>query len=536
MSRIFLCLAGALLLAGCHESTSSDPEPDAGAGACTPGETRCDEEGRLRTCLEPGDAWLVERCADGDLCYEGECRTLLCEPGARECFEGGVRACALDGTSFGDATPCADDETCYDGVCLSRTCTPGERACGEGVVLTCAEDGLGWDRSPCGGANVCLDGECRQPPGGPSCEPGQVLCGPEGIFTCPPAGDGFLLTPCRDGAVCFDGRCVHCLRDRDCPDEQSCTDGECGPPALRVVTDALPPGQVGAPYAAALEARFGTPPYRWALIDGVMPRGVALNAAGELAGTPVRTGEHPLRVQVTDDAGETAIADLLLLIFPGGLSIATGELPAAEEGLPYEAQLEAVGGSPPYGWLIVGGALPAGLDLGANGRIAGTPSEIGGFDLRFRVVDASTPPQAAEAELYLEVEVAPLEITADQSFDLFGIRVVTLPTLTIIGGNPLPYDTNLTARGGLRPYSWAETDLPDNLARFIPQAGLPDGLVLAEDGHLSGIVADLSQVIEVAIPFTQINLTGFFFTAEVRDSQRVADTDSAIFLLPTLPL
>jgi hypothetical protein len=107
--------------------------------------------------------------------------------------------------------------------------------------------------------------------------------------------------------------------------------------------------------------------------------------------------------------------------------------------------------------------------------------------------------------------------------------------LTIVPGIPLPYNQQLQAKGGLKPYHWSETDIP-GLDWLLPKAGIPTGLSLAEDGSLSGSVTDTSLVMELSIPFTQIKLTGFFFSAKVDDSQAPADSDQALFLIPTLPV
>ncbi len=546
MNRLFLSTALlGLALAGCFEDAETEPEGggvDSGlppGQICIPETTECDAEGRRRTCLEAGDGWLVERCEGMATCIDGACVEQICAPYLTRCAdESTVETCAADGTAYIEPRACAEGERCADGRCLPPICTPGEVLCGADVILTCAEDGATWDRAPCAAGERCVDGACAPPPDPPaSCEPGEVLCGRTAVYTCAEDGSSFVEVPCQPEEVCFEGDCIACVRDSDCrARDRACVDGQCVEPPLRVATGELPPGQVDTPYEAALEALFGTPPYTWSLADGMLPRGVGLNGEGLVRGVPQEAGEFPVRFRVTDDARGSATADLVLTVVGSGLSIVTAELPEAEEGFAYEAQLEALGGVDPYGWLITQGALPAGLQLTADGRISGTPSEIGPFPLTARVVDAGDPPQAAERELVLNVAVAPLEIVAEQILDLFFTRVVTLPTLTVIGGNPLPYDTQLAAQGGLRPYTWVETELDENLRQFVPQAGIPEGLMFAEDGRLSGIVASFDQQIEVEIPFTGIVLTGFFFTAEVSDSQENPDSDSAIFLLPTLPL
>ena len=244
-----------------------------------------------------------------------------------------------------------------------------------------------------------------------------------------------------------------------------------------------------------------------------------------------------MTARVTDTEDDVATAKLTLTVLPEGLVVATeSPLPDGEDGEPYEVRFEAVGGVAPYGWLVVDGAPPGGLELRADGTLAGVPNEIGSFPFTMRVVDAGDPPGFAEKAFELDINVAPLRIVGDQVFELFVTRVVVLPTITVVQNIPIPYRTQLTARGGLRPYHWSETEIPEGLRRFLPQAGIPEGLVLEEDGTLRGAVVDTGQVVELVIPFTMIRLTGFFFMAEVADSQGVADTDQAVFLLPTIPI
>lgn len=534
------CLALCALAVGCDDDDALGDGADAGMtrqGPCSLGESVC-VEGRLRTCLEDETGWLVERCDEGTVCVEDACVPQVCAPSSRECTDEGVRTCAADGQSWSAPSACPTDHGCIDGVCLARTCTPGETACGDKVALTCDADGLRWDRAPCAAAERCVDGACTAAPGGEgNCPAGQILCAPDAVITCAEDGASWIETPCLAGEACFGGECVACLRDADCAEAGAvCTDGVCGPPPLRVLTEALPPAQIEVDYAAALEAENGSAPYTWSLAEGALPEGVELAEDGTIGGAPIESGAFAFTVQVADGAEATATAELELVVAPPGLQIVTDSLPEGEEGEGYAAALEAVGGTGPYGWLIVDGALPAGLNLGADGRITGTPTEVGQFPIRVRVVDASAPPLATERDLRLDIAVAPLRIVGDQVIDLVVVRVVTLPTITVVQNVPIPYETQLMARGGLRPLTWTEQPIDENLARIIPMSGLPEGLTLEADGRLHGAVADTNAIVRVPIPFTMIELTGFFFTAEVRDSQPVADRQSAIFLLPTLPI
>ena len=86
------------------------------------------------------------------------------------------------------------------------------------------------------------------------------------------------------------------------------------------------------------------------------------------------------------------------------------------------------------------------------------------------------------------------------------------------------------------PYTWTEQPVPDEIAFLIGEAGVPDGLTLDETGALTGAVTSNDQVITLDIPLSPISLTGFFFYAEVTDSQDPAESDAALFLIPTLPV
>jgi hypothetical protein len=45
-------------------------------------------------------------------------------------------------------------------------------------------------------------------------------------------------------------------------------------------------------------------------------------------------------------------------------------------GVPYQFQLEACCGTPPYRYAITGGALPQGLHMNQNGKITGKPTAV----------------------------------------------------------------------------------------------------------------------------------------------------------------
>ena len=51
--------------------------------------------------------------------------------------------------------------------------------------------------------------------------------------------------------------------------------------------------------------------------------------------------------------------------------------------------IEAIGGTPPYHFEIISGALPAGLHMNSNGKIRGVPTEVADTTIFVTVTDAN---------------------------------------------------------------------------------------------------------------------------------------------------
>jgi len=65
-------------------------------------------------------------------------------------------------------------------------------------------------------------------------------------------------------------------------------------------------------------------------------------------------------------------------------------LPPGAVGTFYSQSLSALGGTPPYSWSLVSGALPSGLSPSASGQISGTPTSVGTLSFTMKVVDAAS--------------------------------------------------------------------------------------------------------------------------------------------------
>jgi len=179
------------------------------------------------------------------------------------------------------------------------------------------------------------------------------------------------------------------------------------PPALSISTTSLPSGQVGILYGATLVATGGTTPYTWSLTNGTLPAGLSLTGStGIIAGTPGTAANAVPLVFTATDSGSPAQSksvSLTLTIAPAALAIATTSLPSGQVGTAYSGALAATGGTTPYNWSSVSGALPAGITLSSGGTLSGTPTAQGESTVTFQVADSSLPQQKTSESLTLQV-------------------------------------------------------------------------------------------------------------------------------------
>ncbi len=91
-----------------------------------------------------------------------------------------------------------------------------------------------------------------------------------------------------------------------------------GIPALLAIqnTPGLPEGTIGTPYDAAITATGGVPPYKFAVSDGLLPRGLTLDpVSGAISGTPTRPrGTANFTIGATDSSPAVQAATATLSI------------------------------------------------------------------------------------------------------------------------------------------------------------------------------------------------------------------------------
>lgn len=245
--------------------------------------------------------------------------------------------------------------------------------------------------------------------------------------------------------------------------------GTVGNPSLSI-SPATATAVQGQPFSQQIAVSGGVAPHAFQIEAGALPAGITLSSTGLLSGTTAAAvGDFPLTLRVTDSStGPGAYFELesfvLSVAAQPPITVEPPTLPAATVGLAYAQVLAGGGGTAPYTFAVTAGSLPAGLTLGTDGALSGTPSAGGSFNFTVTATDASA---------------APGPFSGSRSYTL----VVNPPSLELPAAS-LPngligqaYAQNIgPASGGTAPYAYAVT-----------AGALPPGLSLASaSGAVTG--------------------------------------------------
>jgi hypothetical protein len=161
-------------------------------------------------------------------------------------------------------------------------------------------------------------------------------------------------------------------------------------------------------------------------------------------------GPETITLQASSVVNSKIIATVTLDIVLAPV-INTLTLPSGENGVPYSQSISVTGGVPPLSYSVISGKLPAGLSLGSNGAIGGTPSSFGTSQFTVQVADNGTPP-----------------LTVTQ---LYTITVAPAPPLSVAnielpeGLQGTPYSGTVAVTGGIPPLMWTlQGNLPPGLS------------------------------------------------------------------------
>jgi len=232
------------------------------------------------------------------------------------------------------------------------------------------------------------------------------------------------------------------------------------PPAkpLTIPRQDLPECVACSRYRARLAVEGGYPPYRWQIVHGELPKGLALSQTeGVIAGFVRRfvakATEFRFTIRLEDDLKSSVTRDFSLTLRPNvGIRLlvdkgafredALGELPVAVFKRPYHAAIPFRGGFGKLEW-EVRGELPKGIQL-AEGVLHGMPLETGKWSFTVAVRDAIG--QTVEQELVLRV-LPPVPQP---------VKATTKELQPALLGEP--YRACLKAIGGIGPYRWQVHD------------------------------------------------------------------------------
>jgi large repetitive protein len=168
---------------------------------------------------------------------------------------------------------------------------------------------------------------------------------------------------------------------------------------LDIDTQSVPGGTVNQPYSqqftatavTSLNPRQGSPATAtWVVQSGNLPAGMSLSSSGLLSGTPTVEGSYTFVVRATGGSGTTDTETETLTVRQPLVAASTFRGPGlkGEVGIPYTGSVSASGGSGTYTFALASGQLPAGLQLGTDGAVSGTPTTAGRFTFAVKVADS----------------------------------------------------------------------------------------------------------------------------------------------------
>lgn len=224
----------------------------------------------------------------------------------------------------------------------------------------------------------------------------------------------------------------------------------------------LPNPQVGVPYNQTLTGNGGTGPYSFQRVTPLFPAGLTLSPDGVFSGTPTQAGSFSFDVVITDSLGSMGTQTYTLFVALPTLS-ATINTPRGKVAVAYTGSIAASGGTGPYTYSLISGALPLGVSFGSNGSFSGTPRSDGSYPMVIRATDSSSGTGAPFfRDFNVELDVDPPTIV---------ISPTAIGTMNV----GQAFTVALSATGGVAPYTWS-----------LSSGGLPPGVSLNSGGTVNG--------------------------------------------------
>jgi hypothetical protein len=227
-------------------------------------------------------------------------------------------------------------------------------------------------------------------------------------------------------------------------------------------------GTVGVAYSYTfkLSPGSGSPGVTWNISSGSLPPGLSLQGndrTATVSGTPTQAGSYRFYLQAVDAPGPWVCCTEVLytiVINPGSaapsptMTITTASFPDAAINQPYTAPGLAASGATVTSWALAGGTLPAGVTLGANGVLSGTPTQSGTFTVTVRA-NGSGASATKQLSLFVSAPLA-IQTLVDKTPPASGLTAKKVVNA--------PLATGVKAVGGRAPYTFtAEGTMPPGL-------------------------------------------------------------------------
>jgi hypothetical protein len=213
---------------------------------------------------------------------------------------------------------------------------------------------------------------------------------------------------------------------------------------LSIQDDSVPGGTIGQAYSKQLSVLtitsinpvVGSPANaNWSIQSGTLPPGVSFSQTGLLSGTPTAEGSYTFVVKAEGGGATDTETETLVVRQPVTLTSTLGST-KAEIGIPFSVSQSAAGGSGTFKWSVSKGTLPAGLALGADGTVSGTPSVAGHFPLTVTVTDSESRTKSLDVTLVVAPKLA---------FRTLKLRAAT---------TGVAYRAKIATLGGVPPLTW----------------------------------------------------------------------------------
>ena len=242
--------------------------------------------------------------------------------------------------------------------------------------------------------------------------------------------------------------------------------------SLEISARALPAPTRLVPYRAQLGAAGGSGGYKYLLVDGILPVGLTLVDSGEIAGTPTDAlgTSRTFVIRVFDSIGNVDERSFVVTVVDSApFTIQTRELPDGQLGTEYLQSLFAANpsGAPvsrPVSWTLISGGLPLGLAMEPSSSdtqvISGTPTRPGRYRFTIEAVDGQGRTDAFTYFLF----IASGSVEASVS------------------------GTSLVIPGAEVSVTFRATPLPAGSKWFWREGRLPPGVVMNDDGTVTGTV------------------------------------------------